>query len=199
MSGGIQVPLKTCTIPFHWWSMVVVASCLWGCFSEGKLNAAKNSDILNETQIQSSQDLTLSQRVTFQQDNDLKQRTKIIQKQLKEDSVKQLEWPSQSHDLNPINHLWSNLKIPVYRQPPSNLTELERVCREEWQKPPYIQTCIPKKSYDLKCASTILSKGSEYFCKVIFLRESRELFFCALKSYHKSVFCSLKTLGGGND
>jgi hypothetical protein len=34
--------------------------------------------------------------------------------------------------LNPIKHLWRNLKIAVQQRSPSNLTELERVCREEW-------------------------------------------------------------------
>lgn len=73
--------------------------------TQGKLNAAKNSDILNENQIQNSQDITLSQGVTLQKDNDLKQRAKIIQKRLKDDSVNILEWPSQGADLNPIKHL----------------------------------------------------------------------------------------------
>jgi hypothetical protein len=45
------------------------------------------------------------------------------------------KWPSQSSDLNPIEHLWRDLKIAVQRRSPSNLTELERICREEWDKP----------------------------------------------------------------
>jgi transposase len=36
--------------------------------------------------------------------------------------------------LNPIEHLWRALKIAVQRGSPSNLTELERICREEWEK-----------------------------------------------------------------
>jgi transposase len=44
--------------------------------------------------------------------------------------------PSQSPDLNPIEHLWRDLKIPVQGYSPSNLTELERICREEWEKLP---------------------------------------------------------------
>uniref|UniRef100_A0A8C7M5U6 Caspase-6 n=2 Tax=Oncorhynchus kisutch TaxID=8019 RepID=A0A8C7M5U6_ONCKI len=38
-----------------------------------------------------------------------------------------LEWPSQSPDLNPIEHLWRDLKIAVQRCSPSNLTELGRI------------------------------------------------------------------------
>jgi hypothetical protein len=36
--------------------------------------------------------------------------------------------------LNPIEHLWRDLKIAVLRLSPSHLTELERICREEWGK-----------------------------------------------------------------
>ena len=51
-------------------------------------------------------------------------------------SLNVLEWPSQSPDLNTIEHLWRDLKIAVQRRFPSNLTELERICREEWEKLP---------------------------------------------------------------
>ena len=47
-----------------------------------------------------------------------------------------LEWPSQSPDLNPIEHLWKNLKMAVHRRFPSNLIELERCCKEESAKLP---------------------------------------------------------------
>ncbi len=46
--------------------------------------------------------------------------------------IKVLEWPSQSPDLHPIEHLWRELKI---RQP-RNLNDLERICKEEWDKIP---------------------------------------------------------------
>uniref|UniRef100_A0A8C7CR95 Uncharacterized protein n=1 Tax=Oncorhynchus kisutch TaxID=8019 RepID=A0A8C7CR95_ONCKI len=51
-------------------------------------------------------------------------------------SLNVLEWPSQILDLNPIEHLWRNLTISVQLRSPSNLTELERICREEWEKLP---------------------------------------------------------------
>jgi transposase len=51
-------------------------------------------------------------------------------------SLNVLECPSQSPNLNSIEHLWRDLKIAVQRRSPSNLTELERICREEWEKLP---------------------------------------------------------------
>ncbi len=117
---------------------------LWGCFSavgtgrlvaiEGKMNAAKYRDILDENLLQSAQDLRLGRRFTFQQDNDPKHTAEITKEWLHNNTVTVLEWPSQSPDLNPIEHLWRDLKMAVHQRLPSNLTELERICKEEWQR-----------------------------------------------------------------
>ncbi len=129
---------------------------LWGCFSaagtgrlvaiEGKMNAAKYRDILDENLLQSAQDLRLGRRFTFQQDNDPKHTAKITKEWLHNNSVTVLEWPSQSPDLNPIEHLWRDLKMAVHQRLPSNLTELERICKEEWQR-------IPKSRCEKRVAS----------------------------------------------
>uniref|UniRef100_A0A8C4TMW1 Transposase n=1 Tax=Erpetoichthys calabaricus TaxID=27687 RepID=A0A8C4TMW1_ERPCA len=129
---------------------------LWGCFSaagtgrlvaiEGKMNAAKYRDILDKNLLQSAKDLRLGRRFTFQQYNDPKHTAKITKEWLHNNSVTVLEWPSQSPDLNPIEHLWRDLKMAVHQRLPSNLTELERICKEEWQR-------IPKSSCEKLVAS----------------------------------------------
>jgi transposase len=64
-----------------------------------------------------------------------------MQEWLQDKSLNVLEWPCQSPDLNPIEHLWRDLKISVQQRSPSNLTELERIRREDWGKTLQIQVC----------------------------------------------------------
>ena len=84
------------------------------------MNGTKYREILNKNLLQSIQDLRLS--------------THPRQRRSGYGNV--LKGPSQSPDLNPIEHLWRDLKIAVQRCSPSNLTELEKICREEWRKLP---------------------------------------------------------------
>ena len=44
-----------------------------------------------------------------------------------QESLNVLEWPIQTLDLKPIEHLWRGLKIAVQQRSPYNLTELERI------------------------------------------------------------------------
>uniref|UniRef100_A0A8C9YW01 Tc1-like transposase DDE domain-containing protein n=1 Tax=Sander lucioperca TaxID=283035 RepID=A0A8C9YW01_SANLU len=143
---------------------------LWGCFSaagtgrlvaiEGKMNAAKYRDILEENLIQSAQDLRLGRRFTFQQDNDPKHTAKITKEWLRNNSVTILDWPSQSPDLNPIEHLWRDLKMAVHQRSPSNLTELERICKEEWQRIPKSRCEKLVASFPRRLMAVLAQKGA---------------------------------------
>ncbi len=85
---------------------------LRGCFSaagtgrlvaiEGKMNAAKYRDILDENLLQSAQDLRLGRRFTFQQDNDPKHTAKITKEWLSQQLCDCSWMAQQSPDLNPI-------------------------------------------------------------------------------------------------
>ncbi len=145
---------------------------LWGCFSaagtgrlvaiEGKMNAAKYRDILDENLLQSAQDLRMGRRFTFQQDNDPKHTAKITKEWLHNNSVTVLEWPSQSPDLNPIEHLWRDLKMAVHQRLPSNLTELERICKEEWQRIPKSMCEKLVASFPKRLIAVLKQKGCFY-------------------------------------
>jgi transposase len=57
-------------------------------------------------------------------DNDPKHISKVVAKWLKDNKVKVLEWSSQSPDLNPVEHVWAELKKRVRARRPTNLTNL---------------------------------------------------------------------------
>ena len=149
----------------------------WGCFSvagtgrivriEGKMNRAKYKEILDENLLQCAQDLRLGWRFTFQQVNDSRHTAKTKQEWLLDKSLNVLEWPSKSLDLKPIVRLWRDLKIDVQRRSPSNLTELEKICREEWEKLPKYRCAKLVASYPRRLKAVITAKGvsTKYWVK----------------------------------
>ncbi|KAG2456327.1 TCB1 transposase, partial [Polypterus senegalus] len=142
---------------------------LWGCFSaagtvrlvriKGTMTAAMYRDILDENLRQSALDLRLGRWFIFQQDNDPKHIAKMSKEWLQDNSVNVLEWPSQSPDLNPIEHLWRDLKMAVHQRFPSNLMELEWCCKEEWAKlaKEFVKLV---ESYSKRLEAVIAAKGA---------------------------------------
>jgi hypothetical protein len=83
-----------------------------------------------------------------------------MQEWLRDKCLNVLEWPIQRPDLNPIQHLWRDLKIAVQRCSPSNLTELERICREEWKELPKYRCTKLVASYSKRLEAVITAKGA---------------------------------------
>ncbi|KAG2464594.1 TC1A transposase, partial [Polypterus senegalus] len=143
---------------------------LWGCFSVAgtgrlvrimeKMTAAMYRDNLDENVLQSALDLRLGRQFIFQQDNEAKHTAKISKEWLQDNSVNVLEWPSQSPDLNPIEHLWRDLKMAVHRRFPSNLMEFERCCKEEWAKLAKDRCAKLVASYSKRLEAVIAAKGA---------------------------------------
>ena len=114
---------------------------LWGCFSsagigklvriEGTMDGAKYRRIFDENLLESAINLNLGRIITFQRNNDPKHKTSAPLEWLYKKKINVLEWPSQSPDMNPIEHSGRDMKIAVHRRSPSNLAEVEQFSCEE--------------------------------------------------------------------
>ena len=86
----------------------------WGCFSstgtsklvriDGTMDDAKYRRIIDVNLLESAMNLKLGRTFTFQQDNDPMHKDKATLEWLNKKKINFLEWPSQSSDLNPIEH-----------------------------------------------------------------------------------------------
>jgi transposase len=120
---------------------------VWGCFSyynvgpikrvEGIMNGPMYRSILKTYMAPYLRQLKKDKDVEFifQHDNDPKHTSKVAKNYLHNANIVILDWPSQSPDLNPIEHLWNIVKIKLdnLQQRPSSLENLFDIAKEEWE------------------------------------------------------------------
>ena len=122
---------------------------IWGCMSRGGLGLMAEVDgIMDANQYSRIVDQNLERSAAllrlrrgnwvFQQDNDPKHTSRLFQDYIRARKIQLMIWPAQSPDLNPIEHLWDELKrrLNAYSDHPRSMQELSERIRVEWNRLP---------------------------------------------------------------
>ena len=102
-------------------------------FIDTNMNKFGYLTILNSNVKESAMKLGLGPSSYFQQANDPKLTTHIVQMWLLHNTPKRLKPSPPSKDLNPIENLWWELEKQVHKHKVSNKSELKLVLEDEWQ------------------------------------------------------------------
>ncbi|KAG1142792.1 hypothetical protein G6F37_012577 [Rhizopus arrhizus] len=120
---------------------------LWGCITSARpgyacqvYDGTMNSELYQEILATSLKDTMeyygLNWKTSvFQHDNDPKHRSKSTTQWMKDSGMVYIDdWPSQSPDLNPIEHVWHHLKLKLsmYDNRATSIHELWERVENEW-------------------------------------------------------------------
>lgn len=117
------------------WGCMSVHGVGFGCHIEDIMDSKIYCDILDEPLTDSISYWNLwKKNFIFQQDNDPKHTSKLAQKWFSKRNMTVMKWPSQSPDLNPIEHLWHHLKLKLslYEKQAAGVDELWERVDQEW-------------------------------------------------------------------
>ena len=132
------------------------------CRIEGEMDASLYEEILEDDLLGTVEYYGMDREdLIFQQDNNSKHTSKCAQRWFKDNGIKVLDWPAQSPDLNPIEHLWQMLKfrLAAYPTEPKGVEELWRRVEVEWEKIPKEDCLKLINSMPRRVAAVLKAKG----------------------------------------
>uniref|UniRef100_A0A8R1I7L3 Tc1-like transposase DDE domain-containing protein n=1 Tax=Caenorhabditis japonica TaxID=281687 RepID=A0A8R1I7L3_CAEJA len=162
--GSRYAPQYQCPTVKHGGGSVMV----WGCFSDTSMGPLKRivgtmdryvfEDILENT-MRPWAKANLGRSWVFQQDNDPKYTSGHVANWFRLRRVDVLEWPSQSPDLNPIEHMWEELERRLKEVRASNANQKFAQLEAAWKSIPMtvVQTLLD--SMPRRCQAVIDAKG----------------------------------------
>ncbi|EIE90457.1 hypothetical protein RO3G_15168 [Rhizopus delemar RA 99-880] len=122
---------------------------MWGCITsegpgyacqvyDGTMDSLVYQHILGTTYMETLKYYGMNKRTIYlQQDNDPKHKSKSTMSWLQQNMVRYInDWPPNSPDLNPIEHVWHLLKLrlSLYERKARNIDELWERVDVEWNK-----------------------------------------------------------------
>ena len=141
---------------------------VWGCFSrdgvgplhrvEGIMDRFVYKDIVEKTMLPFAK-RQMPRGWIYQQDNDPKHTSNHVKEWFSKKKIRVMEWPSQSPDLNPIEHLWEELDRRCKGRKPTNQDDLFQLLKAEWEKIPVSVLTNLVDSMPRRCEAVIAAKG----------------------------------------
>lgn len=141
---------------------------LWGCFSSRgmgpihRVNGIMDRNVyLNilETVLYPFARSTFGRSFIVQQDNDPKHCSRLVKQWFDRRRVTLMNWPSQSPDLNPIEHMWEELERRLRHKRAKNADEKYQQLKEEWERIPQAVIDALIESMPRRCQAVIDAKG----------------------------------------
>jgi transposase-like protein len=151
---------------------------VWGCFHyrgvgvlkriDGVMDSEYYKQILIKQAMPKMKELAAETEYVawvFQHDNDPKHTahtvTNYLDRKKDELGIQVMDWPSQSPDLNPIEHVWGYIKHQLRKRKdkPTSLDQLYEHIKEEWARIPHRVLNNLVESMPRRCAAVIKNKG----------------------------------------